>query len=126
MAQKTLDEVLKDLSSEATGFIAASVVGMDGFNLAQYSQFSKVNPENISAEMMLLLKLVETSVRRLNAGEVEDNLLSTRDAFVLMKFLPGKDYCLCIAVNRKTGNLGNLKLVSKIYLERLIQAIPHA
>jgi hypothetical protein len=41
-----------------------------------------------------------------------------------MRFLPGKQYYLGIAANRKTGNLGNMRLISKTYAERLSKAMP--
>jgi predicted regulator of Ras-like GTPase activity (Roadblock/LC7/MglB family) len=126
MTQKALDDIMKELSNEMHGFIAASVVGMDGFNIAQYSLFPKVSPENISAEMMLLLKLIETTVSKVKGGEVEDNLLTTSDEYLLLKFIPGNEYCLGVAVNRKAGNIGNLRLISKVYADRLAKAIPHA
>lgn len=121
MAQ--LDDIIKQMSAEVNGFIAAAVVGMDGLNIAQYAK-GKVNPESISAQMTLLLKLVDTSTTKLNAGSVEDNLLTTENAYVLMRFLPEKQYFLGIAADRKTGNLGNLRLMSRMYSDRLGKAMP--
>jgi hypothetical protein len=42
-----------------------------------------------------------------------------------MRFLPGKEYYLSITTDRKTGNLGNLRLMSKMYTEQLSKAMPH-
>jgi predicted regulator of Ras-like GTPase activity (Roadblock/LC7/MglB family) len=123
MAQK-LNDVLKELSGEVTGYLASAVVGMDGLSLADHTKSSKSNPETISAQLALLFKLVDTSTAKMNAGTVEDNLLTTDTAYVLMRFLPSKEYFLGVAVDRKSGNLGNLRLMSKLYTDRIAKAMP--
>lgn len=122
MAQK-LDDILKEMGNEITGYVASAVAGMDGINVAQHAR-SKVDPEAISAQMTLLLKLVDTSVTKLGAGVVEDNLTTAGNAYVMMRFLPDKQYYLGLAVDRKTGNLGNMRLISKMYVERIAKAMP--
>jgi len=120
-----LDDILKEMSNEVTGYIACAVVGTDGINIASHSSNKSADPEAISAQMTQLLKLVDSSVEKLGAGSIEDNLTTTENAYLLMRFLPGKQYYLSIAANRKTGNLGNMRLLSKMYTERLSKAMPH-
>ncbi|MBN1666768.1 MAG: DUF4388 domain-containing protein [Anaerolineales bacterium] len=121
MAQ--LDDLLKQMGGEVNGFIAAAVVGMDGLSIAQLAR-GKVNPEAISAQMTLLFKLVDTSVIKLKAGNLEDNLVTTDSAYILMRYMPEKQYFVGIAADRKSGNLGNLRLMSKMYTDRLAKAMP--
>lgn len=123
MAQK-LNDILKELSEEISGYYASTVVGMDGLSLADHSKSAKSNAETTSAQLALLFKLVDTSAGKMNAGTVEDNLLTTDNAYVLMRFLPGKSYFLGVAIDRKAGNLGNLRLMSKIYTDRIARAMP--
>ncbi len=123
MAQK-LDDILKEMGGEITGYVASAIVGMDGINVAQHSR-TKMDPEVISAQMTLLLKLVDTSVTKLGAGVIEDNLTTTANAYLMMRFLPDKQYYLGLAVDRKAGNLGNMRLISKMYADRLAKAMPH-
>lgn len=123
MAHK-LNDILKELSGEVSGYIASAVVGMDGLSVADHTKSAKSNPETISAQLALLFKLVDTSTGKMNAGVVEDNLLSTDNAHILMRFLPGKDYFLGIAIDRKSGTLGNLRLMSKLYTDRVAKAMP--
>lgn len=122
MAQK-LDEVLKEMSNEVNGYVASIVSGMDGLNIAQHA-VGRVDPEVISAQFTLLLKLVDTSANKLNAGVLEDELITTEKNYILMRFLPGKQYFLGTAVDRKSSNLGNLRLISRIYADRISKAIP--
>ncbi len=119
-----LDDILKEMGGEITGYMASAVVGMDGINVAQHAK-AKVDTELVSAQMTMLLKLVDTSVTKLGAGVVEDNLTTSAGAYVMMRFLPGKQYYLGVAVDHKSGNLGNMRLVSKMYAERLAKAMPH-
>jgi predicted regulator of Ras-like GTPase activity (Roadblock/LC7/MglB family) len=118
-----LDDILKDMSGEVTGYIACSLVGLDGLNIASHTSNNAVDPEAIDAQMTMLLKLVDASVEKLGAGIVEDNLTTTENAYLLMRFLPEKQYYLSLTANRKTGNLGNMRLMSKIYAERLSKAM---
>lgn len=122
MTQK-LDDVLKELSGEVAGYVASAVVGMDGLSIAQHAK-GKVDPEAVSAQLTLLFKLVDTSVTKLGSGVLEDDLLTTQNSYLLMRYLPDKQYFLGMAVDRKTGNLGNMRLMSKMYVDRLNKVMP--
>ncbi len=80
--------------------------------------------EVISAQMTMLLKLVETTAGKINLGEVEDNLTTTDFAYVMMQFVPGRKYFLGVTVDRRAGNLGNMRLISKMYANRISQLLP--
>lgn len=122
MAQK-MQEVLGDLAAEATGLFAAAVVGMDGLPIAEYSKKS-VNTEAFSAQMTLLIKLVDTTTKKVNAGKVEDYLLTTDKAYLLIRFLGDSEYYLGIGAAKNASNLGKLRLYSRIYSERLSAVLP--
>jgi predicted regulator of Ras-like GTPase activity (Roadblock/LC7/MglB family) len=124
-----LEGILKEMGGEVTGYIASVVAGMDGINLASHSRSTKVDTEALSAQMTMLFKLVDTSTAKLaevqeQTIEVEDNLLTTEGAYVLMRYLPDKQYYMGVIADRKSGNLGNLRLISKLYCERLAKAMP--
>jgi predicted regulator of Ras-like GTPase activity (Roadblock/LC7/MglB family) len=121
--------ILKEMGGEVTGYIASVLAGMDGINLASHARSAKVDTESLSAQMTMLFKLVDTSTAKLaevqeQTIELEDNLLTTEGAYVLMRYLPGKQYYVGVIADRKTGNLGNLRLISKLYCERLAKAMP--
>ncbi len=123
MAQK-LDEVLQGLANEVNGYMASAVVGTDGIGIAQDVRASKSDIDTINAQSALLVKLVDTSVTKLNGGDLEDNLLTTENAYVLMRFMEGKAYFLVVMADRRNASLGNLRLMSRIYSERASKAIP--
>lgn len=118
-----LEKILAGLADELPGFIAAAVIDMDGLNIAQYTQSGQLNIEESSAQMALFFKLVETSVTKLHAGEVEDNLLTTENAYLLMWFINGLPYFLGIAVDRRRTLLGHLRLIGRLYMERVAKVM---
>jgi predicted regulator of Ras-like GTPase activity (Roadblock/LC7/MglB family) len=80
--------------------------------------------EVISAQMTMLLKLVDTTTSKINLGEIEDNLTTTDFAYVLMRFLPGHKFFLGLTVDRRAGNLGNMRLITKLYAGRIAALLP--
>lgn len=124
MAQK-LDEILKEMDNEITGYIASTIVGKDGLSIAHHTRRTKtVNPEEVGAQMTLLFKLVETSINKLDGGLVDDDLVTAEKAYLIMRYLPGNEYFLGIAADRSNANLGNLRLMSKLYTKRVAEALP--
>lgn len=119
-----LDNVLKELGDQVNGFIATAVVGMDGIGLSQFTKSKKVDVENINAQMTLLVKLIETTVDKLGAGVIEDILLTTEDAYLLVRYLKDRGFYLGIAADRKTAQVGNMRLISKLFVERVAKVMP--
>jgi predicted regulator of Ras-like GTPase activity (Roadblock/LC7/MglB family) len=123
MAQK-IEDILKEMAGEITGHISSTVVGMDALNIAIYTS-EKVDTDLVSAQMTLLMKLVDTSIAKIDATALfQDNLLTTKNAYLLMYYLPNKQHFLGIIADRKTAILGNLRLMAKIYSERIAKAMP--
>jgi predicted regulator of Ras-like GTPase activity (Roadblock/LC7/MglB family) len=118
-----LSDVLKEMSDEVSGYIASCLVGLDGLMIASDAAHNAPDQEYFGAQMTVLLKLVNVSVEKLRAGTVEDNLTTTENAYTILQYLPDKKYYLCITADRKTCNLGNLRLLSKIYTERISRAM---
>ncbi len=119
-----IDEILQEMSGEMNGFFASSVTGMDGMSIAQLTK-GKVDPEIVSAQLAVFLKLASSSSDKAGMGAMEDLLIQTADHFVMNVFLPGDNqHFLTTIVDRKNGSIGNLRMVSKIYAERISKAIP--
>ena len=122
MAQN-MREMLVELGQEVPGFMATAIVGMDGLGIANHAAGS-VETETINAQMTLLFKLVNTSVDKLGAGNIQDFLLTTDKAYLLIRYLSDRNYFLGIAADRRKANLGNMRLYSRIFSERLSKAMP--
>jgi predicted regulator of Ras-like GTPase activity (Roadblock/LC7/MglB family) len=122
MAQKTND-LLKEMSQEVSGYLASAIIDLDGMTVAEHTVID-ANMERISAYLGKLIKGVGLVVAKLNAGKVEDNILSTNKVFVILRQLPEKNYHLGIISNRENSSLGNLRLMAKIYADKLADNLP--
>lgn len=122
---ENIRDILEELGGQVPGFVATSVVGMDGLGIADYS-VGGVDVEAINAQMTLLLKLVQTTINKLDEDDaVDDYLLTTENAYLLVRFLEDDDYYLGLAADRQNTKLGSMRLNSKIYAERVNKALPH-
>jgi predicted regulator of Ras-like GTPase activity (Roadblock/LC7/MglB family) len=119
-----MKDLLQEMASEIPGFIAADVVGVDGLSIANYSANPNFNTEMASAQFALVMKMVQKTTGRLKAGEVEDNLVTTDNAYILTRFLGDNTYYLSIAVDKTAASLGNVRLMAREYAEPLWNAIP--
>jgi predicted regulator of Ras-like GTPase activity (Roadblock/LC7/MglB family) len=125
MATNKVEELLVNLGEEVQGFIAGAVVGMDGLSIAEYDNPDRdIDMEIVSAQLTLLIKLVQTSVDKIAGATIEDNLLSTDTSYIVFRFLEGGDYFLGLVVDREAAKLGNVRLYSRVYAQRLNDAIP--
>jgi predicted regulator of Ras-like GTPase activity (Roadblock/LC7/MglB family) len=123
MAQR-LDEILEEMSTEVNGFDAGAVTGMDGITVAQVTK-SKINPEAVDAQLTIFIKLIVSSAEKSGTGLMEDVLIQTDKYYIMNALLPGdSNHFLTTIVERKTGSLGNMRLVSKIFAERLSKVMP--
>ncbi len=112
-----IKEVLKKMADELDGVLAIQVTGMDGINLALHNP-TGTDVEAFSAKFAMVMKLVEKSVDSLKGmGELEENLVQTKNAWILTRFITPQ-YYIGIAVSRD-GTLGNVRLVAQRYLEQL-------
>jgi predicted regulator of Ras-like GTPase activity (Roadblock/LC7/MglB family) len=119
-----IEDLLQEMSGEMNGLIAATIAGMDGINIAQYSN-GKVDLDAVTGQLTIFVKLVSSSSEKAKMGTFEDIILQTDKDFVMCIFLPGDNqhFLTCI-VDRKDGSLGNMRLISKVYSERFSKIIP--
>ena len=119
-----LQEILRELGTEISGFISASIVGMDGLGIATYS-VEKVNEEVTTAQIAVMFKAAALTIEELSGEKVVDSLLTTDKAYLMIRYLNDRDYFLSISCNRNQSNLGLVRLVSRTYIGRLSNAMPH-
>jgi predicted regulator of Ras-like GTPase activity (Roadblock/LC7/MglB family) len=116
MGQK-LDDVMKEMGNEVSGFVLGTVIGMDGMSAAFHSS-EKRDPDLVSAQMALLYKLVDTTISKLQFGLLQDYLGTTSNAHVLIRGIPKSEYFLCIIADRRSS-LGNMRMISKLYSDKI-------
>jgi predicted regulator of Ras-like GTPase activity (Roadblock/LC7/MglB family) len=119
-----LDEMLQEMSTEMSGFFAGSVTGTDGMTIAQLTK-GKIDPDSVSAQLAVFLRLAQSSSEKANMGVIDDMLIQTANYYVMNVFLPGDNqHFLTTIADRKNGSIGNLRMISKIYAERISKVIP--
>jgi DNA-binding response OmpR family regulator/predicted regulator of Ras-like GTPase activity (Roadblock/LC7/MglB family) len=119
-----LQDVLKDMANDIPGFVSSDVVGMDGLSIAGHASDPDFDSEAASAQFALVMKLVQKTTGQLDAGEVQDNLVTTEGAYILTRFLGDGSYYLGVAVSKDEGSLGNMRLITRTYADKLWDAIP--
>lgn len=119
-----LNEVLKEMAQEIPGLVGCDVVGMDGVSIGTYSPDPKFDTEAASAQFAMVMKLVQKSASQLNAGNVEDNLVTTDKSYIVTRFLGDGHYYLGVAADKETASLGNLRLITRQFADDLWEAVP--
>ena len=123
MLYKNLKDILVGLERELPGFITVAVADNDGLNIVQHARSNQSQVDKISAQMALFVKLVETSVFKLEAGIIEDTLLTTENTYLLIWIVPRTPYFLGVVVDRHKTLLGHLRLIGRVYVKRIANVI---
>ena len=118
-----LNKLLKEMGDEIPGLIATGVVGMDGLPIAVYSP-QDFEADVASAQFSLVMKLVQKSCSQLGNEEVEDNLVTTNNVYLLTRFLGDGSYFLGITADKNAASLGNVRLIARQYADALWKGIP--
>jgi DNA-binding response OmpR family regulator/predicted regulator of Ras-like GTPase activity (Roadblock/LC7/MglB family) len=116
--------LLQDMAGEISGFLAAAVVGMDGMAIAEHSTNRDFDVETAAAQFALVMKLVQKSAAQIGSDDVEDNLVTSKDRYILTRSLGDGSYFLATAVDKEAASLGNVRLVTRMFGLGLWDAIP--
>src|SRR6185369_12695244 len=108
--EKQLNDVLEKIQSEASGFIAASLVDLDsGMTLAVKSLRSDFDLTAASAYNSELVKQKLKIMKTLGlGGTIEDMIISLTDQIHLVK-LVGPNTFLYLAVDKKQSNIAMVR-----------------
>lgn len=120
-----MDDILMDVRNQlGTEFIATEIVGMDGMAIAGTAMDSSFDSSVISARLAMVMKLSEKVSAKMSMGTVEDNLVTTDKAFILVRFLGDGSYYWRISVT-KDATLGVIRMLMTEYADQLWDSIPH-
>lgn len=119
-----LTNLLKEMGDEIPGLSATAIVGMDGLQVAQYATATKFDIEIAAAQFALIMKSVQKTCDQLGESGVEDTLITTANSYLMTLFLGDGSYYLVVAVDKKGGNLGNLRLIARQFANAFWDAIP--
>ena len=119
--EKQLNEVLEKISTDASGFIAASLVDLDsGMTLAIKASRTDFDLTAASAYNSELVKQKLKIMRTLGlTGTIEDMLITLTDQIHLVK-LVGPNTFLYMAVDRKQSNIALIRSAVNKHANALI------
>jgi predicted regulator of Ras-like GTPase activity (Roadblock/LC7/MglB family) len=120
-----LSQLLQEFRSElGAEFICADVVGMDGLSIAGIAGDPEFKSMEASARVAMVMKLAANVTTKVGMGVVDDNLVTTDQAYMLTRFLGDGSYFLNVAVSRD-AILGSVRVMMTQYAPRFLEAIPH-
>ena len=114
---------LEEMSKEIPGFVAAAVVGSDGLAIAEHVT-TDFDIEAASSQFALVMLLVQKSAAQIGSNQIEDNLVTSKDRYILTRYLGDGSYFLVTAVDKAGSSLGNVRLVTRLFGEGLWSDIP--
>lgn len=119
-----LTNLLKEMGDEIPGLSATAIVGMDGLPVAQYSTATEFDIEIAAAQFALIMKSLQKTCDQLGNNNVEDTFVTTTSSYLMTLFLGDGSYYLVVAIDKNSGTLGNLRLITKQFADALWNAIP--
>lgn len=119
-----LTNLLKEMGEEIPGLSATAIVGMDGLPVAQYSTATEFDIEIAAAQFALIMKSLQKTCDQLGNNNVEDTFVTTTSSYLMTLFLGDGSYYLVVAIDKNSGTLGNLRLITKQFADALWNAIP--
>ncbi len=119
-----IDDILKEMANDLPGVVAIGVIGMDGLGIAHYQAVPGFDVEIADSQFAVVMKLVQKTCKQLGEDEMEDNLVTTDDLFILCRFIGDGSYYLGISANQKEANLGNVRLIARQYDDLIWDNIP--
>ena len=119
-----LEQLIQQVRAElGADFISTDIVGMDGISIAGGSMDPNFNASDASARFSMVMKLAEKVSAKVGMGKVDDNLVTTDQAYILSRFLGDGSYYWGLAVTRN-ATLGSVRMIMNEYADQLWDAIP--
>lgn len=123
MAQ--LDDLLLKFREETDGFISTDIVGIaDGISIGGGSIVPNFDSTAASAEFATVTQSILRALRTLGNDNLEDVLVTTDNAYILLRILQNNKFYHGLAISKTKGNLGRARLIMKNYDPLLSNAIP--
>lgn len=115
-------QMVEQLSKKIEGHRLSCLTQIRGNSLYWYSS-SKVELEEVIEQVNQFVKMVDTAVTRTNMGSMQDILLTTETAHLLVRFLGRNTFYLMVAADKEKASLGNLRHIADVYTDRLLSSL---
>ena len=119
-----LEQLLQQVRSElGADFVSTDIAGTDGLSIAGGSAVAGFDSTAASARFAMVMKLASNVSNKIGMGAVEDNLVTTDQAYIIARFLGDGSYYWGLAVTRN-ATLGVVRMLMNEYADQLWKAIP--
>lgn len=109
-------EIVRELVAGLPGGIAATIMGMDGLPIQQYAASGEYDVETVGVEYGKVIDEIKHASTLLNLGEVDEVMINTMGADVLLKMVT-PEYYIAFVIN-KSANIGKARyLIRKAALK---------
>ena len=115
-------EMIEQLSKKIEGHRMTCLTRIRGEGLFWYSA-EPIELEEMIEQINQFVKMVDTATTRTKAGTNRDFLLTTQDAYLLVRFLGRDDWYVLITADKNTATLGNLRHQADVYVERILSSL---
>ncbi|MCK4233220.1 roadblock/LC7 domain-containing protein [candidate division WOR-3 bacterium] len=108
--------ILEKTVSIVLGAFAASIVGMDGIPLADFSKDESFDQNIFDAEIATILSTGEKAIKDTQAGELKEIILTTDNNTIIAHTI-GENYFVMIVLRGDSQNIG----IARITIRKLVK-----
>ena len=101
--------ILEKAVNNVLGATAASIVGIDGIPLADYSKDESYDQAVFDAEIATLLSAGEKAIKGTHTGDLREIILTTENTTIIAHAI-GKNYFVMIVLIGESQNVGIARL----------------
>lgn len=114
--------ILEKAVNNVLGAFAASIVGMDGISLANFSKDETYEQSVFDAEIATILATGERALKDSQAGELREVILSTENNTIIARSI-GKNYFVMIVLKGESRNVGIARLSVNKLVEEFTESL---
>jgi predicted regulator of Ras-like GTPase activity (Roadblock/LC7/MglB family) len=114
--------ILEKTVSSVLGAFAASIVGMDGISLADFSKDESFDQGVFDAEIATILSTGEKAIKDTQAGDLKEIILSTSNNTIIAHTI-GENYFVMMVLQGESQNIGIARLSVKKLAQEFAQSL---
>jgi predicted regulator of Ras-like GTPase activity (Roadblock/LC7/MglB family) len=118
-----LDQLMQEINNElGSDFYYMLIVGSNGLSIAFLNRIER-DFDALAARQSMVNKLAGKVAEKLDLGDVDDNLITNNNSYVLTQLLGDATYFAVLGL-AKDASLGVARMLLKEYAQSLWDAIP--
>lgn len=114
--------ILEKTVGGVLGAFAASIVGMDGIPLADFSKDESYDQTTFDAEIATILSTGERAIKDTQAGDLSEIILSTESNTIIAHTI-GENYFVMIVLRGESQNIGMARLMVRKLAEEFAKTL---